>query len=249
MAGSFLCLAALGLQAQNTSSGMTIADNQVIKISGTIELKHLGYTTHVLLEVAQPMRADFADGEQKTVHEIEIFSPSLSSAIKSHLHEKAVVEGRIMLEDASPYYFNGVALHADRITIGQKVLSTQEENHSLAVPATLQSYYAEVIYQTKLGEFTYQAWDQALNPIENAKKYLGCSLNGSGELINCFCSLEGFDVAQTGYIKGGRFIATGKPSSFDPDNPKRPPLFAQFELPEKPVATPRYAVNCSRKKE
>jgi hypothetical protein len=152
-----------------------------------------------------------------------------------------------MLEPVSPYYYNGVAVQAETVRLANgKVLSAQkDEGKALVLPAEISLYYAQVTFLPRQASYTYTAWDANWKPLASANGLISCSLNGSGEVLNCFCDANGFEAAKGGTIRNGRFIVDNDAIPLTgQENP--PQNFAQFSLPETVLPKIQRAILCTR---
>ncbi|MDR3724225.1 MAG: hypothetical protein P4K83_07025 [Terracidiphilus sp.] len=224
-----------------------LRDGASFKVSGTLQLKHSGYSSYLLIETGHSYQAVFDKDDRRKVHEIGIYMSGQHDMLRHHLGEHITAEGKLMLEPVSPYYYNGVAVQAEtvRLTDG-KILSAQKDARKAPVlPTEISRYYAQVTFLPRSASYTYTAWNANWTPLVSANGLLSCSLNGSGELLNCFCDANGFEAAKGGTIKSGRFIVDNDAIlSTGQENP--PPNFAQFSLPETALPKIQRAVLCTR---
>ena len=227
MVGATTCLQAQ--QAPLTE----LQDKKKVEISGTLQLKHRGYSTYLVIETSRNYLAVFDANDRRQIREIGLYMSGQSGALKQHLGERIKAEGTLMLEPVSPYYYNGVAIQAATVDLPSGMtLSALEDRSPLVLPPSIQQYYAQVTFLPRSGTFTYMAWDANWQPIKPTGGHLACSLNGSGELLNCYCGADGFEVSKTGSLQDGRFSEIGPPTPFiDDEHPH--PTFAQFPLPER----------------
>jgi hypothetical protein len=224
-----------------------LRDGALFKVSGTLQLKHRGYSSYLVIETERSFLAVFDKDDHRKVHEIGIYMSGQHDVLRHHLGERITAEGKLILEPVSPYYYNGVAMQAETVHLAAgKVLSAQKDEEKAPVlPTKVSLYYAQVTFLPRQASYTYTAWDANWKPLASANSLLSCSLNGSGELLNCFCVADDFEAAEGGTIKNGRFIVDNDAIPLTgQENP--PPNFAQFSLPETVLSKIQRAVLCTR---
>lgn len=242
---ALICISSC-LSAQKTQLS-ELHDGMHFKISGTLLLKHRGYSSYLVIEANQSYRAVFEPADQRNVHEIGLSIDGHTEALKLHIGERITAEGKLILEPVSPYYYNGVALQAETIYLANgKVLSVKmAEYAALVLPPSTSQYYAQVLFLPHSAKYIYKAWDARWLALAPAQNYLSCSLNGSGELLNCFCGASNFEVAKTGSLQEGNFVEGDAPMPFISEEQPHP-LFAQFLLPDPVREKVERTVLCAR---
>jgi len=219
-------------------SATELADGQKVKIIGKIALERRGNRIFPMLRVENPFLAIFDKDDRAQVTEIEIILDGQGAEIKKYVGETATIEGRIQLEPVSPYYFNGVAVHAESVTLTNgSVLRPVEFTDQAPLSAQITRFRALATYSPAQGSFSYQAWDLEGHSLPQGENYLSCGLNGPGDVMNCFCP-KGFEVSSFGTRKDGRFSLTERPR---PDLP-----LAQFGIPEDLKGPINKTVECTR---
>ena len=224
-----------------------LRDSAQFKISGTLLLKHRGYSSYLVIKMDSSCRAIFDATDQRLVHEIGLSLRGQSDKLKQHLGERITAEGKLVLEPVSPYYYNGVALQAEAVHLpGGNILPARDtEQVAPILPSETKQYYAKVIFQPSIAKFTYQAWNLDRHALTPAQDYLSCSLNGSGELLNCYCAAADFEAIKAGNIQSEKFAESDSLIPFIRDESPHP-YFAQFELPERVKEKVEHAVLCAR---
>jgi hypothetical protein len=232
----------IGSRSAQTPQLHEFLDGAQIELAGTIQLERIGNRTSIVLKTKDAYLALFDQGtHRRMVHEVEIMLAGQYEALKQHAGQSVSVSGVVQLNAESPYYFNGALIQAKslRFPDGKVLLPVLDSVQPL--PVTLERFYALVTFSPNSpnsSDFSYKArtTDGQLLPI--GPRYLSCGLNGSGEILNCFCG-EGFEATGQGRLEGERFVLKGRPDKEWP--------VANFELPEGLQHPISYAVECTRK--
>jgi len=234
-----LCTFIFGAVSRSRAQSVAeLADGQKVKITGKIALERRGNRTFPMLRVEKPYLAIFDKDDKAQVTEVEILLDGQGAEIKKYLNQTVTVEGKAQLEPVSPYYFNGVAIHADSVTLSNgTVLQPVVYREQTPLPPQITRFRTLATYSPAKGSFSYQASDSEGHSLPQGENYLSCGLNGPGDVMNCFCP-KGFEVASFGTQKDGKLVLTEKPR---PDLP-----FAQFGIPEDLKGPISKAVECAR---
>jgi hypothetical protein len=144
----------------------------------------------------------------------------------------------IQLEPTSPYYLNGTLIVAKSIRLANGSIFTPKPYNRADLPARLTQFHSLVTFAPRASErWTYKTWDNNGNLLPSSQGYLSCSLNGPGDVMNCFCP-DGFVFTATGTVSDGHFTKTETPrDGFD---------FAQFVIADPVRGSVSEAVECSR---
>lgn len=234
----------------NPAVAQELRDGEEFSVHGVLHLVHRGYSAYLVLETKQHYVAVFQPDERRQVHSIEILLSGQGKELIKHSGEEISAEGTLVLEPNLPYYYNGVALQATRIHLaGNKVPTASEapvQSIPFSLPAGMTSYFAQVTFKPGPASYTYLAWSREGKLLDGAENSLTCSLNGSGELLNCFCRPDGVEVTQTGRMQDGHFVQDEHAEIPDSGSEAKMPGFAQFSLPERIPRTIQRAVLCTQ---
>jgi hypothetical protein len=209
-----------------------------IQLAGTVGLELRGNNAYIVIKPSHPYTAVFDDTDHRRVQEIGLALDGQWDSLKALVGQKVSVSGVIQLEPTSPYYLNGTLIIAKSITLANGSVLTPKPYNRVEIPASLSQFHALVTFAPRASErWTYKAWDNNGRLLSGSQGYLSCSLNGPGDVMNCFCP-DGFAFTATGAVSDGHFTKTDAPQDgFD---------FAQFDIADPVGRSVSEAVECTR---
>ncbi len=213
-----------------------LVDGAHIEMAGVVGMEARGNHAFVVIKPGRSYTALFEGTYRRVVREIGL---SLEGqTLTSLAGQKVVVSGTIQLEPASPYYLNGTLIVADSIRLADGSLLRPKPYSNVGVPASIMQFHSQVTFAPRYSRrWTYKTWDTNGTPLDNTKTYISCSLNGAGDVMNCYCP-AGFSFSATGNITKGLFTKTAEPQKdFD---------FAQFSIADPVRNAVTEAVECTR---
>ncbi len=188
-AGIFLCTPMLLAAGQQP---VPLHDGQQIALLGTLILRPAGRLQFAAVRTAQaylPMVAD-ADGtghSTQPIHEIGLSGYHDYRLLYAHRGQPVIVTGKLMTDGASPYYLHNVSLAvvSMRRADGTELKSSPRMDSRLAVDVG--QYQASVVLPADLA----QPWQYSAHGTPDPDgRFLSCSSNGGGDVVNCSCANE-----------------------------------------------------------
>jgi hypothetical protein len=215
-----------------------LVDGSPISVEGVLRLEQIGNSHYLVIHTAQAYEAVFDATDSKAVREIQVTLDGQGDALKRAIGQKVLVAGVVVLNEESPYYFNGALIQAKSIRLPGGSVLLPQTTPTPALPQNLTQFHALVTFTPKArDQFTYKAWDASGHFMPSSGVYLSCGLNGPGDVMNCFCP-DGFNFTATGTIRDGHFIKT--------NGPQEGVTFAHFGLDEPVRNFFSAAVECTR---
>jgi hypothetical protein len=209
-----------------------------IQLVGTVGLEQRGNNACIVIKPGQTYTAVFDDTDHRRVQEIGLTLDGQWDSLKAIVGQKVSVSGVIQLEPTSPYYLNGTLIVAESIRLANGSVLTPKLHDCVELRASLTQFHALVTFAPRASErWTYKTWDNNGSLLPGSQNYLSCGLNGSGEVINCYCP-DGFAFTATGTVSDGHFTKTEAPrDGFD---------FAQFAIADPVRRSVSEGVECTR---
>ncbi len=246
-ASCLLFLATLGPAASPSLAQQPeshLKDGQPFHAHGQLQAKYRGWQRFLLLQLDRPSLADFGPASaQKPITALELRAPGQSSTLAEHVGEQVEATGTLQLDNVSPYYWNGVALLAQSVTLpGGAVLTSQRVQPR--VPADTEFYTVTLAMVPHQFEWRRDAHDiETGDPLPDPDLD-GCSLNGGGDIMNCLC-IQGFTPVRAGVVPHP--LPTTRWREI-PASQFALPGMAQFNLPDPEATHPQVVqVACKRK--
>ena len=229
----FVCGSCLSQNPRSLVNGASI------QVTGTVGLELRGNNAYIVLKPAQSYTAVFDETDHRRVNEIGLTMDGQWDALKALAGRKVSVSGVIQLEAVSPYYLNGTLIVAKSIRLANGTALMPKPHQAVEVPATVTRFHSLVTFAPRASNrWIYKTWDDKGNVLPRSQDYLSCSLNGPGDVMNCYCA-TGFASTATGTIRDGHFTKTAPPlEGFD---------FAQFSIAEPVRGSVNEVVECTRK--
>ena len=226
------CTSSLSQQPRSLLNGAPI------ELVGTVGLERVGNNVYIVIKPSQPYTAVFDDTDHRRVQEIGLSLAGQWDSLKALVAQKLSVSGLIQLEPTSPYYLNGTMIVAKSIRLANSSVLTPKPSERVELPASLTQFHSLVRFAPRASErWTYKTWDNNGHLLPSSKDYLSCSLNGPGDVMNCYCP-DGFTFTATGKVSDGHFTKTAAPQDgFD---------FAQFRIADPVRRSVSEGVECTR---
>lgn len=223
------------VQLVNAQNVPKLVDDQKIEISGSITLKQSRNRSFILLKLAAPWKAMFDEPANPTVlSEVGLVLPGID--IEPFANQSVTVFGKVQLEPTSPYYYNGALIVASSIQLSNGNVLQASLNDRQVKPTieNIRKFHVLATFDPGVHSFTYRAWTDSGRPLASGG-YLSCSLNGSGDVMNCFCP-SGYAATGQGGVSGTRFVELEKPTN----------NFGQFLIGDELKAPISRAVQCEK---
>jgi len=232
----FVCL--LACTASLSQQPRSLIDGAPIQLVGIVGLEPRGNNAYIVIKPSQPYTAVFDNTDRRRVGEIGLMLDGQWDSLKALVGQKVSVSGVIQLEPTSPYYLNGTLIVARSIRLANGSVLTPKPHKPVELPASLTQFHSLVAFAPRASErWTYKTWDSDGHLLPGSLGYISCSLNGPGDVMNCYCP-AGFVFTATGTVSDGHFTKTEAPQDgFD---------FAQFEIADPVRRSVSEAVECTR---
>ncbi len=201
-----------------------LIDGKPIKVVGVIALEYAGNHHYLVVRPDHPYEAIFDRTDHRKVSEIGLSLDGQWEAMKILVGHKVTVFGVMQLEPTSPYYLNGTLIVARSIELSDGSLLLPRQRKTEILPQSMKDYFVRVTFRPhNWNQFSFDVRDGRGLNASSTSTYISCSLNGPGDVMNCFCP-DNFAFSGTGHFEDDRFIRTAEP---DADF-----SFAQFVLPD-----------------
>jgi hypothetical protein len=232
----FGCL--LACTASLSQQPRSLIDGASIQLVGIVGLEPRGNDAYIVIKPSQPYTAVFDNTDRRRVPEIGLMLDGQWDSLKALVGQKVSVSGVIQLEPTSPYYLNDTLIVARSIRLSNGSVLTPKPHKPVELPASLTQFHSLVAFEPRASErWTYKTWDGDGHLLPGSLGYISCSLNGPGDVMNCYCP-AGFVFTATGTVSDGHFTKTEAPQDgFD---------FAQFEIADPVRRRVSEAVECTR---
>jgi hypothetical protein len=216
----------------------SLVDGSPIHLVGTVGLEPRGNNAYIVIKPSQSYTAVFDSRDRRRVREIGITLDGQWGSLRALVGQKVAVSGVVQLEPNSPYYLNGTLIVAKSIRLANGSILTPKPHDAVILPPSLTEFHTLVTFSPKAPEiWTYKTWDNNDHRLSSSHGYLWCSLNGPGDVMNCFCP-TGFAFTATGTISAGHLT--------NAEAPQDGMDFAQFLIPDPVHGSVSEAVECTR---
>ena len=233
-----LLLTTPGIQGQ--SSPTPLQDGQQVTITGTLVMEPANRLQFVTVKTAAAFVPVFKgvrgskDEQGEVLHEIGLAGYHDYALLYAHRGQTVTVAGGMSTDNASPYFWHGTRLEAKSIRLsgGKDLLGERRAREPIAIDTG--SYEATAVLPGDLST----PWVYSANGrVEMEGRFLSCSSNGGGDVVNCSCA-DGFHPVSGESLIRGRREKAGLFKDMS---------FAQFGVGEeqKPPEV-RLSVTCSR---
>lgn len=219
-------------------SPAVLRDGQQVTLTGRLVMEPQGRLQFVAVKTIAAFKPVFkgehgSEQQGEVLHEVGIAGYSDYASIYQHRGQPVTVAGRLATDNVTPYFLHGTRLQATSIRLadGTELLHARSAVHE-PIAADTGTYQAAVMLPSDLSApWLYSAGG---SPVPEGR-FLSCSSNGGGDVVNCSCA-DGFHPVSGSSAAGGR------------TTPAR--LFgnggtAQFEAGDDKQAV-RLSVTCSR---
>ncbi len=231
-------LTSLLLHAVSVAQVPRLVDGAAVSVEGVLRLEQIGNNHYLVVQTGHAYEAMFDKTDRKTVSEIQVTLDGQGESLKRAIGQEVLATGVVVLNEESPYYFNGALIQAKSVRLPDGTVLLPQTRPQTKLPGSLTQFHALVTFTPRAREqFTYKAWDATGNLLQSPGAYLSCGLNGPGDVMNCFCP-DGFAFTGTGKILQGYFTKT--------NDPQEGFTFAQFSLPDPVRNSFSAAVECTR---
>ena len=222
-----------------TPAPRVLLDGDVVDLRGTLRIERRGWNELLVLHTAIPYRlsseaaGDAPDPHSGPVQDIGLTLPGQDDLLARFAGKSIRVSGRLQLAPASPYAWNGSLVFAITIALPNgDYLNPKLPDPGLAL--SIRHYVASATLQPRLWPRLYTARDADTHRPLPTPNLAGCHVNGTGDVLNCFCT-DGFHASR-GLLH----------TAADTQTATITPTSARFTLPE-PATTPITAeVDCIR---
>jgi hypothetical protein len=225
----------LAAKGQTGTGVKELRDQSQITITGTLRIEQRGWRTCFFIATPHSYRVMFdpAESSPRNLNLIQINLRGQDDSLRRNVGRPITATGRIQLEAVSPYYCNGALMVADEVTLPNGLKLRQNVTAEI-VPASIDRYKASISI-TPGADWKFDARTSSGSSL-GTTNLAGCGLNGSGEIMNCYCS-EGFRPV------AGHSTSQGRQSEGDNQGG-----FLQFELDEEAKHPVTINVECVRSK-
>lgn len=202
-----------------------LKNGQEVHLSGRLVMKGYNWNRFFVLQIAKPHKIMFdkEDGGPTDSSQIGFYLSGQTAAVEKHVGEEITVEGKLQLNQTSPYYWEGTMIQAHSVNLGSDTkLLSKPEAQDQSWPDGPDRFIAIITMLPNRMEPQYSTLKE--NVISKAApRGFGCGVNGGGDMLNCRCP-EGYTGSHTGKIKNGQFIALQSDTVLQPvigENAKR----------------------------
>jgi hypothetical protein len=210
-------------------------DKSQVNITGTLRVEWRGWRRCLFLKAPAPYRLmfDAQESSPRQVSEIEIMLPGQGDDLVQYAGRTLTANGNLQFDPVSPYYCNGAIIIAKDVSLPNSK-SLPARSKDTAVPASIEKYVASVILIPR-SNWKFSAQNPSGSSL-GTQNLAGCSLNGGGDVLNCYC-VQGFKP-----VRGHSITEAVQSEGEDLDG------FFQFELDEEAKHQVTINVECVRAK-
>jgi hypothetical protein len=224
-----------------------LKDNQPFTLKAEMQNKYKGWGRYSTLPLETKTIADLGDQGAKYVKAIELRCEGNNALLLQHSGETVEATGKLHMDGASPYYWNGVVLQADTVKLADGTVLQAHPAEPVKAPAGVESYLVTVTMQPHKANWPHETVDLAAGkklPKQDLATYDGCNLNGGGDMLNCSC-VDGFVPVRAGVVPAA---LDAKDVQTLPAAKMIGPATAQFALPDADANDLQiYQIVCKRK--
>ena len=229
---AFLLPATLPVMGQGAAT--PLRDGQQVTLTGQLTMEPAGRLQFVTVKTAAayvPVFKGGGDTQGQVLHEIGLAGYSDYARLYAYRGQQVTVTGTMSTDDATPYFWHGTRLKVSSIRLGDGVdLSHARQTTPEMIAVDVGTYQATVMLPSDLAApWIYSANGQ---PVQEGR-FLSCSSNGGGDVVNCYCAKGFRPVAGDTEMQGRRGQARLLQD------------LAQFDVGETPQRV-EISVSCSR---
>ncbi len=193
-------------RATPRAKSIRISSGQTIQLRGKLEVKFHGFFTYLVLETGSTYIADGgADEGTKRVRLIELGRGGKFSELPKHAGETVRTKGKLFIEFAAPYPYNGVQIEDASVQLADGTLVQENPDDAHYVPPTLPAALHRYLFtRTMVPRSLANPPDQWVN-LQTGETLQGkspsyCHLNASQDFMTCFCA-DGFSPLRGGLMR------------------------------------------------
>ena len=209
MRSLLLLLATITPAAAGAQAGQPVRlkPDQQLTVTGTLTMRPGGRLQNVTVRTAQAYVPVFASSvpdhthEGKPVHEIALADYDYA-LLYAHRGQTVTVTGKLLTDDVSPYYRDGMRLEITQIRTVDGADLNRDRLKDAPVAADVGTYHAVAVLPADLAA----PWRYTVDGKPDTHRMFSCSSNGGGDVVNCGCT-DGFHataVSPNGSLMDGR---------------------------------------------
>ncbi|MGI4755610.1 MAG: hypothetical protein ACRYGF_02040 [Janthinobacterium lividum] len=189
----FLLLCGTSAAAQQP---IGLRNGERVVLQGTLTMEPAGRLQFVTVKTGGSYVPVFkeASGKERsgeTLHEISLSGYSDYNLLYAHRGQQVTVTGKMMTDEATPYFWHGTRLQVDSILTANGIdLRGTAQKSGVAVDVGL--YHGGLTLPADLAA----PWRYNMEGQPTRERYLSCSSNGGGDVVNCTCA-QGFHPIET----------------------------------------------------
>ncbi len=192
-----LALLLLSFGISTAQEPIPLRDGQQVVLHGTLTMEPAGRLQFVTVKTTGSYVPVFKgeagkESSGETLHEIGLSGYADYALLYAHRGQQVTVSGKMGTDEATPYFWHGTRLQAASIRAADGVgLLGKAGATWLAADTGL--YRAAVTLPQDLAA----PWRYSVQGAPTQEgRYLSCSSNGGGDVVNCFCA-QGFHPIET----------------------------------------------------
>ena len=179
-------------RAAEANQPTRLTDGMPFSVRGKLQIKFRGWASYLVVALDHRYLADFGGSEPVLpVTTVELRSAGNWKRLTPHIGEDVQAEGKLQIDPASPYYWNGVILMAATVQLADGTILRPEAFKAAILPSNLERYVVTVTMLPNTVNWPHQAVDLDTGKQVPGEDLDGCALNGGGDVLNCGC-VEGF---------------------------------------------------------
>ena len=216
----------MGTAVAQTAPTM-LRDGQQVTLTGRLTMEPAGRLQFVTVKTEAAYMPVFKGDHGKEqpgelLHEIGLAGYHDYTLLYAHRGQPVTVTGKLATDEATPYFFHGTRLQVSSIRLmnGTDLLQSRGPARE-SIAADTGTYDAKAMLPADLAApWVYSANGQQ---VEDGR-FLSCSSNGGGDVVNCFCA-KGFHAVSGQSNAGGtrapaRVFQDGSTAQFEAGDDK-----------------------------
>lgn len=188
------------LHAQHS---IPLLDGQTVILRGSLAMESGGRLQFVTVKTADMYTPLVQGRAMEPTQEIALSGYQSYRLLYSHRGQSVTVTGKVMTDDASPYYFHNISLTASSIRLqsGAELLAATART-APPIAVDVGEYQTSVL----LPADPTAPWQYTAHGIpDDEHQFLGCSSNGAGDVVNCSCA-QGFHPSAAAATSGSTHL-------------------------------------------
>lgn len=183
--GLLMLLLVAALPAQSPT---TLREGQQVTLHGTLVMRPGGRLQFVAVHTTEAYLPMVGGREAKSTQELGLSNYHRYDLLYAHRGQAVIVRGTVSINDASPYYLHNVSLKVASIRLADGTELVGKPRTASRIAVDVGEYQASVALPADLEE----PWQyRAQGSPDMEQRFLTCSSNGGGDVVNCFCA-DGF---------------------------------------------------------